>query len=336
MAGITLQRTGLTQSLHGGGLLLLVLTAGVLLGGCRTAQSEANQAPTRGTAEETGEAGWSDKQLAAIVPSSVTYDVYGANLLAAVQFRMGPELDWATANDEIRHLQLFNNSFGGYQLLPGTDSTGLSWILAERSLAGSSWEQYFTGRDIPQLRDPAMTPATGFIGGIERHAVIGTETANPIAAEAGPGTSWSDRWAIGLGPLDPQLPVNSQTFRNRPPQITGETRLLGFLARQFMDLSFAYANRGEPWHAATGLDQLAEAYGGVNADAWINPYTGESMERVLQSEATAGDYSVLESPEGVQLGLHYLDAEGQVSTFYVGFQGTHDIHWLDNMAPPPD
>lgn len=291
--------------------------------GCSDSKPSHQDIRDGSTAKEDEAEPWSKETLTQIVPSSITYDIYGATLLAAVQYCMGAELEWAESVTQLDHLRLFEHSFGEYELLRGTDSNGLNWILAERPIAGTPWAAYFEGENIGLPRDPAMTPPLGFWENFERHSLIGIETSVPDPSEAGPGTAWADRWALCL--------VSASAAEAMPaePEIDEASRLLGFLAKQFDDFSVRYAQRGAPWQAAPTLDALAEAYGGLNETAWVNPYSGNAMQQVALEAATPGDYTLMESEDGVRIGFHFLDTAGGVDTCIVGFQGTYQPAVLD-------
>lgn len=66
------------------------------------------------------------------------------------------------------------------------------------------------------------------------------------------------------------------------------------------------------------LHELAAHYGGLNPEAWINPYTGGPLVAVAWEERRPGTYTDASTERGMRLLFHYLDEDGEVSSRIVG------------------
>lgn len=98
--------------------------------------------------------------------------------------------------------------------------------------------------------------------------------------------------------------------------------------------------RSSPDHRApTSLQHLALAYGGLNPECWVNPYTGEPMKNVPIEQPSLGDYSDLSTGEGTWIGFHYRNIEGKTATAYCGHVGPYEPGTLyfpsDTSSPAP-
>lgn len=247
--------------------------------------------------------------------------------------------------------------FDGFVLRPiwreRSAADGEWWMGVERPLQDDPISRHYSGKTYGPEYWRETQPPVGIHEGMERYPLAMT------SSETQAGLTFVDSETLtyyrqGLADPFPACIEDPQPYAieggllwQQPPMHPLTKLRLGHLIMSVAEASEVYRAFSPDGLPATSLEQLAARWGGLNLQAWINPYTHAPMRHVPLTEASAGDYTELSSPEGVRIAFHYVDCHGRVSTFIAGVQGSFaeccdldawlaDGAWEGSGGPPHD
>lgn len=270
---------------------------------------------------------------------SGTHDLNGSdncanNLLGASVLSAGMTGHFTDSISDLTPYLAFSDCVG-YGTLVRTDLPDGRWLIALELPVGETSLARFEGQSHGPKPDwlADFAGTLGIHNDVVRTRLVDTDYNRVVAGDPLDEVLYSQylaRFDTNLWPHAELIPGSYV-----PAARTKENAKYGFLIEQVRDALRNYPLRlhsskqvqtpeGMRW--ATSLAEAGDMYGGLNAAAWINPYTGQPIVHVPFDSRCAGNYTELQDPLGVLVFFHYRNEQGGISTTIAGDRGVYELY----------